>query len=205
MYRNSHRASRFCPRRVATATAAALALAFAGAAFAQPYGGPWGAGGGMHAMGGPGPGMGGAGPHGMGGPGPHPMMGPGGGEEMVARAIENAKAKLNLNTQQQGLFDAAVAQGKTARETGRTLHQKVRDTLAAELSKAEPDFSVVAGVADGVHAQMQDLRKGVRTAWLDLYATFSAEQKAVVKDLIQRRLARADAFRQKMQQRFQGG
>jgi Spy/CpxP family protein refolding chaperone len=190
MTRNPDRAPRFCVRRAATVAAGVLALAFGGAALAQPYGGPWG--GGMHPMGGPG------------GPGPHGMAGPG-GAEMIGRIIQNAQSQLNLNTQQQGMFDAAVAQTKSAFQTGRTLHQQVRDALAAELAKPEPDYAAVAAVADGIHAQVQDLRKGVRSAWLALYATFSVEQKAVVKDMVQKRLARADAFRQRMQQRMQGG
>ncbi len=183
MFRKSLHESRFCPRRAATATAAALAFAFAGTALGQPAGGP---GFGGHGYGGHG------GPHGA-------MMG--GGEEMIGKLIANAREKLNLNTQQQGLFEAAVAQSKNARESARALHQKVRDALTLELAKTEPDLSVVAGVADGVHADAQALRKGVRDAWLKVYAALLPEQKTVVKDMLQQRLARMDAFRQKMHDR----
>lgn len=195
MFRKSFHASRFCPRRAATATAAALAFAFAGAALGQPAGGP--------GFGGPGfggPGFGGHGGHG----GPHRGMMGAGGEEMIGHLIADAKAKLSLNTSQSGMFDAAVAQSKAAHETGRTLHQKVRDALAVELAKAEPDFAAVAAVADGVRDQGAALHKQVRAAWLALYGTFSPEQKAVVKDLLQQRMARMDAFRQKMQERGAG-
>jgi Spy/CpxP family protein refolding chaperone len=166
---------RFDARVAARAAAAALALAFAGAVFAQPHGGP-----GWH-------------------------RGPAGGGDMFEQAIAHAKANLNLNTSQQQMFDATVAQAKAARQQGRALMQKVHDALAAELAKAEPDFAAVAAVADDARAQGQALRQQVRTRWLNLYATFSPEQKAVVRDMLQQRLARIDAFRQKMQQRFQGG
>lgn len=177
---------RFDARRTARTTVAAIAFAFVGAAFAQPFGGPGAPGGGP------------------GGPGWHrgPM---GGGDEMFANAIAHAKASLNLNTSQQTMFDAAVAQSKAARQQGHALMQKVHDALTAELAKAEPDLAAVAAVADDAHAQGQALRKQVRGQWLNLYATFSPDQKAVVRDLLQQRLARIETFRQKMQQRFQGG
>ena len=167
---------RFDPRRVAGAAAVALAFGFAGAALAQPFGGPGGHRG--------------------------PM---GGGDEMFGNAIAHAKANLNLNTSQQTMFDAAVAQSKAAHQQGRALMQKVRDALTAELAKPEPDLAAVAAVADDARAQGQALRMQVRARWLKLYATFSPDQKVVVRDLIQQRLARIDAFRQKMQQRSQGG
>jgi Spy/CpxP family protein refolding chaperone len=191
MFRNPHQGSRFCPRHAATAAIAALALAIGGAALAQPAGGP--------------------GPGGMraaaaGYPGHPGMMAPGGGGEMmIGRAIENAKAKLNLNTQQQGLFDDAVAKGKEAREKGRELHQKVRDALAAELAKSDPDLKHVGDVADAVHADARELHKGVRNAWLLLYGTLSTEQKSVVKEMIQNRIARAEAFRGRMREQLHGG
>ena len=184
MFGRPHSGSRFCPRRTATATAAALAVAFAGSAMAQTAGGPGGFGG--H-----------AGPHAA-------MMGQGGGDEMLGHLIAHAKASLNLNTSQQVRFDAAVAQTKAARESGRTLHQKVKDAMAVELAKAEPDLAAVAAVADGVQQQGIALRHQVRDAWLQLYATFGPEQKAVVKDLLQKHMARMESFRQRMKDHMSG-
>jgi Spy/CpxP family protein refolding chaperone len=176
--------SRFCPRRTAAATAAALALAFAGSALAQPAAGPGGFGG--H-----------AGPHGA-------MMGQGGGDEMLGNFIARAQAQLKLNTSQQVMFDTALAQTKAARESGRALHQKAKDAMVAELAKSEPDLAAVASVADGVQQQGIALRHQVRDAWLQLYATFSPEQKAVVRDMLQKHMARMDSFRQRMKDHLFG-
>ncbi len=128
----------------------------------------------------------------------------GDGDEMFGRLIAHAQASLNLNTSQQTMFDAAVAQSKAAREQGRALMQKVKDAMTAELAKAEPDLAAVAAVADDARAQGQSLRKQVRAQWLSLYATFSPEQKGVVRDLLQKRIARMESFRQKMREHFQG-
>jgi Spy/CpxP family protein refolding chaperone len=163
--------NRTASRRAVAAAAAALSLALAGSVIAQPAGGPGG--------------------H------PHPMMG--GGDEMLGHLIARAQAQLNLNTSQTAMFDAAVAQTKAARATGRTLHQQVIDALTTELAKPEPDLAAVAGVGDGVQQQSITLRHQVRDSWLKLYATFSPEQKGVVRDLMQKHLARAQSFHQRMQ------
>jgi Spy/CpxP family protein refolding chaperone len=135
-------------------------------------------------------------------PGRHHHGGMGGGDEMIGRLIAHAKSQLNLNTSQQVQFDAAVAQSKAAFQTGRGSMQRVKDAMAVELAKPEPDLAAVAAIADDVRAQNQALRKQVRDQWLALYATFSPDQKAVVKQMIQNRMARAEHFREKMRQHF---
>lgn len=169
-------------RRLALAASTALALAFgASAAIAQP-GGPHGmyAGGGHHGM------RGGGGP----------------GDMMFGSAFAEAKAALNLNTSQQQQWDNATAQGKAAREAARANHQKVKDALIAELNKPEPDLGAVAAVADSVQQQNQAVRKQVRDAWLALYATFTPQQKGVVRDVLQQKAARAETFHERMRERF---
>jgi Spy/CpxP family protein refolding chaperone len=134
--------------------------------------------------------------------GPHRAGGPGGPGEMIGHLIANAKAELKLNTMQQAMFDAAVVKSKAAHESGRALHAKVRDALQAELAKAEPDLAAVAAAADAAHEQGRALRTAVRAEWLSLYGQFSAEQKALVRDLMQKRLSNAESFRQKKRERM---
>jgi Spy/CpxP family protein refolding chaperone len=161
-------------RRITVAAAVASAMTLgAGTALAQPFGGPHG-------------------------PGQH---GPGAPDQMIGHLIESAKAQLALNTSQQAMFDAAVANSKAAHQSGQTIRQKVKDTLSAELAKPEPDLAAVAVAADDAHAQGEVLRKSIRTQWLALYATFSPEQKAVVKGILTTRMANAESFRQRMHDR----
>ena len=135
--------------------------------------------------------------------GSHGHHGRGGPDEMIGHLIAHAKARLNLNTMQQGMFDTAVADSKAAREAGRALHEKVKATLQAELAKPEPDLAAVAAAADAAADQGRDKRKAIRAEWLALYATFTVEQKAVVKDMLQKRLAHAESFREKMREHMQ--
>jgi len=137
-------------------------------------------------------------------PGAHGAHGHGAPGDMIGHVIASAKDQLNLNTSQQQMFDAAVASSKTAHLTGQSLHQSVKDALTAELAKSEPDLAAVAAVSDNAQAQGQALRKSTRAQWLALYATFSPDQKAVVKQTIQGQMAKAESFREKMKERFKG-
>src|SRR6185369_9803395 len=115
----------------------------------------------------------------------------------IEQILASLKGQLNLNTSQQVMWDNAVAQTKAARAAGRTNFEGARAALKAELAKSEPDFAAVAAAADAAQASNQTLRKQVRDEWLKLYATFSPSQKGVVRDAVQRRVARMDAFREK--------
>jgi uncharacterized membrane protein len=84
--------------------------------------------------------------------------------------------------------------------------QKVHDALAAELAKPEPDLAAVAAASDSARTANAQLHAQVRDAWLNLYATFSPDQKAVVKNALSQRLAKVEQFREKMRaRRGQGG
>jgi periplasmic protein CpxP/Spy len=165
-------------RSTAVVVASALAMTLgATTLFAQPAGGP---------------------------PGPH-GHGQGASGDMIGHLIMHAKAQLNLNTSQQQMFDAAVASSKAAWQSGKTLHQSVKDALTAELAKSEPDLAAVAAASDNARAQGDAVRKQVRAQWLALYATFSPDQKAVVKNIIQQRMAMAEAFHEQMLERWHNG
>lgn len=122
---------------------------------------------------------------------------------MLPRVLERAKASLNLDARQQRLWDNAAAQSKAAREAARPGRRQVKDTLIAELAKAEPDLKGFAGAADPVNLESQAERRKLRDLWLDLYAELLPEQKAVIRDLLRDRLARADAFHDRMRAQVQ--
>ena len=128
----------------------------------------------------------------------------GGFDQMVPQLLVKAKESLNLNTSQQLMWDNAVAATKAARETGRTNRGQVKAALEAEIAKAEPDLAALSATADAVEQQNRTLRHQVRAQWLALYATFTPEQKAVVRTLLQERLARAESFRERMREKFRG-
>src|SRR6266566_7283271 len=130
---------------------------------------------------------------------------PGHGMHDPLAVLQRIQAKLNLNTSQQQQWDAAVAQSKTAHEAIRANFQQLKVATQAELAKSDPDLAALASLSDQLQQQNIAQRKQARTAWLALYGTFSADQKTTVKDAINARMARMDAFRQHMQNRLSGG
>jgi hypothetical protein len=123
----------------------------------------------------------------------------------IEQVLGTVKGQLNLNTSQQLMWDNAAAQTKSARETGWASMQKVRAAMAAELAKTEPDLAAVAAVADGVHAGNQSLRQSVRAQWLQVYATFSPAQKAVVRDALAQQMAQMESRAARMKAHLQPG
>ncbi len=91
---------------------------------------------------------------------------------MIGHLIAHAKAELNLNTMQQQMFDAAVANSKAGPRNGPCAAPKVRDTLQAELAKPEPNLAAVAAAADAARSEGRAARgKAIRDEWLALYET----------------------------------
>ncbi|HSV20782.1 MAG TPA: periplasmic heavy metal sensor [Casimicrobiaceae bacterium] len=115
----------------------------------------------------------------------------------VALAIAALKGQLNLNTSQQQMWDNAAASMRAAHQSARANMQQVHATLAAELAKAEPDLAAVAAAGDDARARNAALHRQVRDSWLALYATFTPDQKAIVRDALSRRLARMEQIRQR--------
>jgi len=133
----------------------------------------------------------------------HHHGGRGQGPDFV-HVLAALKGELNLNTSQQAMWDAAVAQSKSARDAGRANFDKVRTAMSAELAKPEPDLAAVAAVADDAQAANTAVRKQIRSQWLALYATFTPDQKAVVKEALGKRVERMEKFREKIMQRHGG-
>src|SRR5215472_12221258 len=107
------------------------------------------------------------------------------GVDMPLFMLSKAKTQLNLNTAQQQRWDAVVAQAKASHEQARTNAAQVKASLDAELAKSEPDLAAVAAASDAMHQQNQALHKSTRDAWLGLYATFTPDQKLVVRDTLE--------------------
>jgi periplasmic protein CpxP/Spy len=123
----------------------------------------------------------------------------------VVMSIIRLKSQLNLNTSQQTMWDNAVAAGKAARATSRTNMQKLHDTLATELAKPEPELAAVSTASDSARNANAALHAQVRDAWLNVYATFTPEQKTVVKNALSQHVAKMEQFHQKMLQRHSNG
>jgi hypothetical protein len=127
---------------------------------------------------------------------------PGPGGDHFIQAIAAFKAELNLNTSQQALWDAAAAAGKVARDAAKQRRQTAKQVASDELAKSAPNLLSIATTADQVQDANVAAHRQVRAQWLQLYATFTPDQIAVVKAGIAKRMARMESFRERMHYRF---
>jgi Spy/CpxP family protein refolding chaperone len=123
----------------------------------------------------------------------------------LASAIVGLKAQLDLTASQEAMLDAAIASGKTAREAARASRQTVKQLVKDELAKPTPDLAKIAAAEDQLQDAAVNARRNVRNQLLQLYATFTPAQVAVVKDAMTRRLSRFEQFREHMRERFGRG
>jgi len=112
--------------------------------------------------------------------------------------IATLQAQLKLNTSQQLQFNNAMAQSKAAHDAMRSGLGQLKAATQAELAKSAPDLASLAALSDQVQQQNSGVRKQARAAWLALYDTMSPEQKLVVRDAINARIAQAEEFRAQM-------
>lgn len=131
-------------------------------------------------------------------------MGPGAGDpgDMVARMLQHTKDKLNLDSSQQVAWDNAVAVSKAAHQAILANRQRVHDSLQAELAKPQPDLAGLAALTDDIAQQNRTQHLNARNQWLAVYATLSPDQKTIVRDGLAQRMARMEAFRARMRERF---
>ena len=120
----------------------------------------------------------------------------------LTAAIVALKSQLNLTASQEAILDSALASGKAAREAARASRLTVKQLVQEELSKPTPDLAKIAAAEDQVRDAAINARRSVRNQLLQLYATFSPAQVAVVKDAMSRRLSRFESFREHMRERF---
>jgi hypothetical protein len=112
--------------------------------------------------------------------------------------IASLQAQLKLNTSQQLQFNNALAQSKAAHDAIKGSFAQLKAARQTELAKSAPDLASLAALSDQVQQQNSGVRKQARAAWLALYETLSPDQKLVVRDAINMRIAQAEEFRAEM-------
>jgi Spy/CpxP family protein refolding chaperone len=126
--------------------------------------------------------------------------GPGG--DNLGQIFAQFKTQLALTPDQEAKWSAAVAVGKESRQRTRVLMQQTHDQVKAALSKDSPDLQAISTMMDAARQQAFELRKPARAAWLDLYASLSPQQKAIVRDALLARMQRHEQMLERFQQRL---
>ena len=171
-------------------TAAALALSIggvnvAGAATpdAPPPGGPG-------TMGGPG---------GPGGPGDHH----GHGMEMrMKQQMDKLHGQLNLNAEQEKLWQTALETMKQNHAAMRESHKQMRAQMESMKQQPILDLNAMYAAHQKIEQQNAQLRDQTSAAWLNFYNALNDQQKTTVSTALKQRFASMEAHREKMHERW---
>jgi len=115
--------------------------------------------------------------------------------DLVMTRIESLRQDLKLNPAQQSAFDRALAKTETIVPQIRSNRQALRAATQAEMAKDLPDLASLAAQKDRIELNNLALRQTARAEWLALYATFTPEQAAIVKQRMHRVMTKLDALR----------
>jgi hypothetical protein len=104
------------------------------------------------------------------------------GGALFGHRLAAIKSRLELAPEQDAQWNKALAESRRVADSARAKRRATREAVRDELAKAEPDLARIAGIRDEAQAAVQAEMRGARDLWLQLYATFSPAQKAVVKE-----------------------
>ena len=129
------------------------------------------------------------GPEGMG----HEGMGP-------MRGYERLHKQLNLNPQQEALWQKARDAQRESFKAMRTRGEETRAKMRAEIDKPGADLKQFAQLGDQMraqmHEQMEAAHKQTRAAWFGVYDALDAKQKEQVRVAIRDGMDRGGRMRQ---------
>ena len=116
--------------------------------------------------------------------------------------LGDLEARLKLTPDQKAQFDTAAAASKRALFSIGLAALQVQARLASELRKDVPDFDAVAREQEDAIAMVRPNFDEARAEWTKLYATMSAEQAAIARTEIDRRLGMLESATRELARRF---
>ncbi len=98
----------------------------------------------------------------------------------IEGALQFARAKLNLTTEQSAALDAILANAKMQAKAAHEASKATLEQMKAELAKPQPNLRTLAQLQESLAPQREAIRKSVQAQLLDFYDTLSAAQQATV-------------------------
>ena len=122
------------------------------------------------------------------------------GQAMLTRTLfkqlDELHDELRLSSEQESLWQSARMHSKQAERDIRENNRRFTRLSEQELASDAPRLSELSAALDDLLKQNQAMHKEVRTLWLGFYDGLAASQKRVVRDALQRQLARLKTFQQ---------
>lgn len=107
----------------------------------------------------------------------------------IEGALQFARARLNLTTEQSAALDGILASAKSQAKAAREASKATVDQMKAELAKPQPNMRTLAQLQDSLAPQREAIRKSVQAQLLNFYDTLSATQQATVVEGVRKMAA----------------
>ncbi|AME24203.1 periplasmic heavy metal sensor [Burkholderia sp. PAMC 26561] len=137
---------------------------------------------------------------GPGGPGGHR----GHGMEMrMKKELDKLHGQLNLNADQEKLWQSALQTMKQNHEAMRASHQQMRSQMESMKNQPILDLNAMYAAHQKIEAQNAQLRDQTSAAWLNFYNALNDQQKTTVSSALKARFAKMHERQEKMHQRWE--
>ena len=115
----------------------------------------------------------------------------GGHHGFMERGLAQLHDKLNLNPQQEALWQKALSDTQQTIAQMRKEHKERRDTLLRELDNPQVNLHTLAQQMDTMRDQQAAALKLMRAQWLAVYDSLDANQQGQARSFLRERLERA--------------
>jgi len=129
----------------------------------------------------------------------------GGHHGFMERGLAQLHDKLNLNPQQEALWQKALSSTQQTMAQMRKEHKERRDTLLRKLDNPKVNLHMLAQQMDTMRDQQAAARKQVRDQWLAVYDSLDANQQGQVRSFLRERLERVGHWRKHFPRDQAGG
>ena len=123
----------------------------------------------------------------------------------MERAIAQLHDKLNLNPQQEALWQKALSDTQQTMAQMRKEHKERHATLLRELDNPQVNLHTLAQQMDAMRDQQAAARKQLRDQWLAVYDSLDANQQGQVRSFLRERLERAGHWHKHFRKDETGG
>jgi protein CpxP len=136
------------------------------------------------------------GPGMMGGPGGHRM------EMRMKKQLDQLHAQLQLNADQEKLWQSALEVMKQNHAAMRQSHMQMREQMKTMLQQPILDLNAMHAARQKMEQQNAQLRDQTSGAWLNFYNSLNDQQKTTVSTALKKHFARMAEHGRKMHERW---
>ena len=129
--------------------------------------------------------------------------GHGGWHNHFMQEINKLHGQLNLNADQEKLWQTALDTMKQNRTAMRASHQQMREQFKSMQQQPILDLNAMHAAHQKIDQQNAQLREQTATAWLNFYNSLNDQQKTTVSTALKQHFAKMEQRHEKMREHWQ--